>query len=853
MLNDSCFTIRSRVVMGSVGGGGDTHTDADDAVVDSIRTLFRLVLKLKPSSALPLIDTLVRVNRVPPGSHGRRSLPYLSPTAPHDTPVVVCDPLCAAYASTARALITHRLWAAGDVTVAVPGVVAAYSAAFTAAAAVYETPLVEALVSHCEHLASTRALPKPVTDSLNADAAAALAKLRGFDKLLPLYYAVYFIGPAFPEVPLRYCVCVPAFVSLLRAMRAHCVRVPSPQALRDRWYVYRVEDSVGGLEFVNHMRRLHPGVCVHCVDSPICVGATDVTVFEPGHKGGPPPPTDAAPAPHTTVYTPPYVFLGAGSYGIASQSVVTTVPGGVLCAHGPKGPTVAPPPSHMYVYPAMAVPTEEAVCTPLGEAPARPPPFLGTRFRAFVPRAVTRYTPTGGGPIPSPPPTLRHTINHDGPCISRQFDDGVPVDTLLTHAEASAVMCLDLTLTTEMTSALGEDTPPQDAAVLCCPWITRRCPVALAHLRPVGIADACLQWLEWANSVIVNRLRWAYSITIRSDNPGDGPSLWPGRRDRVGSLIRQPTAGTFGVDAHPGQGQGWGNRRASLLGAHAPPQYRQLCRSDKGVEEVVRTGHVWRAMAEAVGMTSLLEAEGDSFDTVDIGADDVPQMLPVLHRRRGPVGADGDPHAPSEFVVTDLGEDATVATAASGGVYLDGRVVGGGTAAEVLCATVLNVCHPKLAFPCGLRVIKLLLNDYRCGCVCVCASALWRSCVYPCVCVCVCVCLPVWCGVCVCTQGPEGEVHDAPAHQAETQPHQVSECCCGARVCACVTSPCARVCGCAGRTVSVWRRARPPCPSRTSGSSSPTPPTGWWSASSGAPPCWPSWWARPHTNTGRCL
>lgn len=55
-------------------------------------------------------------------------------------------------------------------------------------------------------------------------------------------------------------------------------------------------------------------------------------------------------------------------------------------------------------------------------------------------------------------------------------------------------------------------TPPTFAL----PWITRRAGVACVSLAAVPMADACLERCEWANALLVNRLRWLFASNVIS-------------------------------------------------------------------------------------------------------------------------------------------------------------------------------------------------------------------------------------------------------------------------------------------------------------------------------------------------
>lgn len=98
---------------------------------------------------------------------------------------------------------------------------------------------------------------------------------------------------------------------------------------------------------------------------------------------------------------------------------------------------------------------------------------------------------------------------------------------------------------------------------------------------------------------------------------------------------------------------------------------------------------------------------------------------------------EGEGAPPQEFIVEDLGDDPAAATAASGAVFGTERVVIGSAAAEAMFAALMDVTHPKLAFPCGLHVIHLLLNDYRYALL-----LMFNPCTHICV-LCVCLSSPV--------------------------------------------------------------------------------------------------------------
>ena len=456
-------------------------------------------------------------------------------------------------------------------------------------------------------------------------------------------------------------------------------------------------------------------------DTPLSIGCVDAGVFST--PASQPDTTMRASAPSSAlapVYTAPYFILGAGTHGVGSHCTLARAGDGFHVSHTSAASTVVPLPNHIYVFAAVPQAFYDAAGVNTGSG--------SLRFRLWACRNVTRYVPLPGAPA-SGKPVLRHPVSHDGPCISKEFDDEMPVDSLLTHAASSAAISVDLEIFPELfhaVSSLGAECKQQ----LSCAWLTRRVAAAGVHVRQMGLVEACLHWQDWANHHIVNRVRWAYSISIRSENPGDGASLWPVRHQRRASLLSEPSAGTFGVIE--GSSHGWGGgRRASVLASQMRPKFRTLERVDDDVKRVAAVGTVWTALAEDVGQTDMLaeSVNADTLDTIDLGADHVPLMLPVLHRKRAlppkPTGAlDETPAIPAaspimqgsfatEFRVIDLGDDVSAALAASGAMLGTERVVSGSAAAEVLCAAVLDVCHPNLAFACGLRVIRLLLNDYR--------------------------------------------------------------------------------------------------------------------------------------------
>ena len=775
VLYDSCFLIRSRSLIGMLGADA-SH---DDSIAESLRVLFRLTQRLKPSASLTLLDAMQRLYSVlsaapspnpavsPPAIGHRRSVTSSAGFDAANAPPVNTnfDPLCAAYAAAAGAMIVHRMWqhvATGTLSpredfpvagVDFKRVIDAYVSALGAAAHVYEDSLVEALVSACHDLSmaiardsgkfseGTAPLPsswRGLLEQLEASCQAAVKRVRGLDKLMAMFYAVYFVGPAFSEVSmlLMLLVVFHAFPCDFEVVEL------CPQAERDRWYVYRAHDTGAGLEMVNHLAKMYPEASVQCVDSPITVGCVDARLMSRA------PVTDAGTSssdshtiPRTDssgsrtrgdgvvepVYQSPYVFLGAGSYGVAGHCQVTSTVGGLKCEHVAPPLSVVTQPSHIYVYPAVLLHSEGGALSEFGSSSgskhtpsaARNP---APRFRLWVSRNMTRYVaPADSAAVAVKANVLQHPMTFDGPCISREFDESMPVDTLLTLPDASAVVCIDLQLQPELTSFAPSLPVGHDAlSTLTCPWLTRRCPVSHVHVRPVGLADACQHWQDWANALLVNRIRWAYSVSIRSENPADGATLWPAKHQRRASLLSEPQPGSFGaVDG----GQHWGGtKRASMLAAQMPPKYRQLIRSDAGVRAVAAHSSVWAELAAVVGMEAALHNSiaADSLDSIDIAADNIPLSLPVLHRKRDIAPkkkSDGEPMQAAvpgtEFIVQDLGDDGNAAASLSGGVYGVERVANGSHAAEVVYAAVMDVCHPKLSFAVGLRVIRLLLNDYR--------------------------------------------------------------------------------------------------------------------------------------------
>jgi hypothetical protein len=500
-----------------------------------------------------------------------------------------------------------------------------------------------------------------------------------------------------------------------------------PQTDREKWFIYRPPPHECGLEFVRKLTLSHPCATVLCADVPVAIGCSDAAIFKHdartpvpsasslsfGSFGEAAAPSKAEPSRNAVVYQAPYVFLGSACYGIGNDMSVKHVTGGLQCARQTSG-GLLPPPNFIYVYPA--IPHTDSMHGSQHPVSARTS-ALAQRFRVYLARSVTRLVGESGPGVAA----VHHAVNFDGPCVARAYDDNCSVDQLLMMPEASAVVCVDLQLAPEMLPYVPSCGRPSDVSPLTCAWLTRRCPVDLVHLRPVGIAEACFHWQEWANTLVVNRLRWAYSVSIRSENPGDGASMWPTRHTRRASLLSEPSPGMFGS----GESQGnWGaGRRASILrgAAQIPPKYRQLVRTDDGVKSVAAEGSVWLTLAKSFGMEELLHPGNstDSLDSVDVGGGTGPLKLPVLHRRvASRIDGDGDGTDQKtarhvEFIVQDLGDDGIAAAAASGGVYDVDKIVLGSHAAEVLSAAVLDVSHPKFAFACGMRVIRVLLDDYR--------------------------------------------------------------------------------------------------------------------------------------------
>lgn len=475
------------------------------------------------------------------------------------------------------------------------------------------------------------------------------------------------------------------------------------------------------MEFVQHIADAYPSATVVCADSAVSVGHVSSAPGEAGADDG-----DDAALPHAshttqpncTVYHGPFVFLGSSMFAVGTRISLRPVDGGTVCSRHISTSPLSAPDSHVYVYPAVPVPMDGVdsggSAASAAVKPHMPRPF--SVFRVWAARVSTRPLTAEGEPVPGAPPTS-HAMSHDGPCVSNRFDDRLPVDELLTRADVSSVVCVDLQLEAPLTSCIPLLRASNDAlASLACPWVTRRCAASRAHVRPVGIADACLHWQEWAHSLLVNRLRWAYAVTVRSENPGDASSLWPERHNRRGSLLFEPSAGSLGMTEASTQGWG-GTRRASILAAQMPPKYRQLERLDVPAEP---PSTVWSALAQELGREDLLHpsaAGADAFDSIDIAVDEIPLAIPVLHRKRvvaGGTGLDaiGTAHG-REFAVVDLGDDGGSAAGASGAVLGTERVVAGSVAAEVVFAAVMDLSHPKLSFACGMRSIRLLLNDYR--------------------------------------------------------------------------------------------------------------------------------------------
>lgn len=220
---EACFTIRNRSLLGS---GSVSDASDDDAVVESLRTLFRLVLKLNPTASIALLEALLRLYAGGPADSGRRrSIPAMSPT--HDAvPANVVsfsnDPVCAAYASCATAMILHQSWRqsllapAGNALQRVQDLhtlVEACCRTVEAASAISESALIDAIASCGRSMsalvsssgplfAEVAASAKAQVDFLATACSDAIQQLKGVDVLTPSYYAVYFVGPQFSEVRL---------------------------------------------------------------------------------------------------------------------------------------------------------------------------------------------------------------------------------------------------------------------------------------------------------------------------------------------------------------------------------------------------------------------------------------------------------------------------------------------------------------------------------------------------------------------------------------------------------------------------------------------------------------------------
>jgi hypothetical protein len=243
VLLDACRQIRAKAV---AAASGTDNSGKDDSGADCIRTLFQSMLSVKPSLATSLLDAMLRMHNgqgLSPSSGRRRSAStvggFTSPLADHGHVQASPDALCVAYGHAAHAIMAHN--ALTSVAGLEPQrVVALYVNAVNAAAAVYEQSLVEALVAASRDLAMTLAsetksvasatsdaktplLPahlQSMFDTLTTTCDAAMQRVKGIEKLLPQYYAVHFVGPAFSEV----CLLSSVFPPLVSSLKLHvCV------------------------------------------------------------------------------------------------------------------------------------------------------------------------------------------------------------------------------------------------------------------------------------------------------------------------------------------------------------------------------------------------------------------------------------------------------------------------------------------------------------------------------------------------------------------------------------------------------------------------------------------------------
>lgn len=405
VMQDACFAIRSHTLIGG------PSLAVDDTIPESIRALFRLVLSLNTNASLPLLDALARLyagtGKV---KESRPSLPLLSPFPSEASPPSHADPVTAAYTACAVAVMKQHLWESAltsgpaHTLIGLRSVVDAFAHALYLASRVYEGQLVEALVSSCQtlsHRVQSLRLSSPadasaaqlLIDNLSTTCGEALQGIKGLEALIPLYYAVYFVGPSFGE------------------------------AERGRWFVYRARDTCGGLEFLAQLGKSFPSATVVSADTPITVGTSDLAVF--GGAAGPvePPPAipSVPPSPAESVYYGSYTFLGSGVHGVGSQVTLTPTGTGHTLSHYSQTTTaVVTPPSHIYVYPAVPLHPHTShshhasqlnTDTTLPGAPTSAP-----GFRVWACRGVTRYTPLPGT-IPGPRPSIQHPIRCVPVCV----------------------------------------------------------------------------------------------------------------------------------------------------------------------------------------------------------------------------------------------------------------------------------------------------------------------------------------------------------------------------------------------------------------------------------------------------